>query len=63
MVPPTTIEVPSNDEVEAATPSLAGGEPESLPRLGALEYIEAPLLGGSVTTVGAIARYWCGLNN
>jgi len=34
MVPPTTIEVLSDDEVEAAVPPvLAGGQPESLPRL------------------------------
>jgi len=34
MVPPTTIEVLSDDEVEATVPPvLAGGEPESLPRL------------------------------
>ena len=64
MVPPTTIEVPSDDEVEAAAaPVLARGESESLHRLGASEYIEAPLSGGSATTVGAIGRYWCGLNN
>ena len=43
IVPLTTIEIPSDVEVEAtAPPVLARGEPESLPGLGASKDIEAP---------------------
>ena len=54
MVPPTTIKVPSDDEMEATTPSvLARGEPESLSRLGASKDIETPLSGGSARVAGS----------
>ena len=51
MVPP--IEVPSDDEVEATMPPvLAGGEPESLPKLEVSEDMDAPLSGCSVRVIG-----------
>ena len=54
MVPPTTIEVPFDNEVEATMPHvLVGCEPESLPRLGASGDIEAHLAGDSARVAGS----------